>query len=119
MKRHEDLDKAMCHELEKLNKKYADGAEMSQQDVERADTLYHALKCAETYYAMMSHDEDDDDEEGHSYRGGRGYSYARYRSPRTGRFISRDDGWSGRYPGEYGYSGRYPMEYIDPMWDRR
>ena len=39
-----------------------------------------------------------------------GMSYARGRDMRTGRYISRDDG----------YSGHYPMEYIDPMyWDRR
>ena len=114
MKRYEDLDKAMCKELEKLDKKYrGDVAEMSQQDADRADTLFHALKCAETYYAMVGAGEDDEDEE-HSRK-----SYARYRSPRTGRYISRDGGWSGRYPGEYGYSGGYPMQYIDPYWDRR
>lgn len=118
MKRYEDLDKALCKELEKLDKKYrGDVPEMSQQDVERADLLFHAMKSAETYYAMV--ESEDDEEEGMSGRGGRGTSYARYRSPRTGRFVSRDDGWSGRYPGEYGYSGRYPMDHIDPYWDRR
>ena len=116
MKRYEDLDKALCKELEKLNKKYmGDVPEMSAQDVERADTLYHALKSAETFYAMV--DAEGEEDEGSSGRG-RGYSYARYRSPSTGRYVSRD-GWSGRYPGEYGYSGWHPMEYIDPHWDRR
>lgn len=112
MKRYDDLDKALCRELEKLNKKYGEGGEMSQQDLDRADTLYHAMKSAETYYAMVDADGGEDESgENRSYRGGRGYSYAPYRSPRTGRYISRDDGWSG---------GRYPMmEYIDPYWDRR
>ena len=119
MKRYENLEKAMCRELERLDKKYGgDVNEMTAQDVERADMLLHAMKSAETYYAMAEAGEeyDSDGGEGHS---GRGNSYARFRSPRTGRYMSREDGWSGRYPGGYGYSGRYPMEYIDPYWDRR
>lgn len=123
MKRLEDLHKAMCNELEKLDKKFRNEAnEMTVQDLERVDKLYHALKSAETYYAMVESESEEDDGmsgEGGSMRGGRGNSYARYRSPRTGRYVSRDGGWSGRYPGEYGYSGHYPMEYIDPYWDRR
>ena len=114
MKRFANLEKAMCRELERLDKKYGgDVNEMSAQDVDRADTLFHAMKSAETYYAMVEAEEDD--ETGEKTR----HSYARYRSPRTGRYVSREDGWSGRYPGEYGYSGRPPMEYIDPYWDRR
>ena len=109
MKRYEHLDKAMCRELEKLDKKYAADVEMTPQDLDRADSLYHAMKSAETYYAMVDAEGDEDDGDGRSYRGGRGYSYARTRSPRTGRYLSREDGWS----------GRYPMEYIDPYWDRR
>ena len=118
MKRFKNLDNALCRELERLDKKYGgELSDMTQQDLDRADALFHAMKSAETYYAMVESEEDEDEmSEGHS---GRGYSYARYRSPRTGRYISRDGGWSGRYPGEYGYSGRYPMEYIDPYWDRR
>lgn len=123
--RFENLEKAMCKELEKLDKKYTADVEMSEVDAERADKLYHALKSAETYHAMKDAEEweEEEGEEGYSgegrsmRRGGgrsyrRGASYARYRSPRTGRYISRgmDD---------YGYSGHYPMEYIDPMWDRR
>ena len=119
MKRYENLDNALCKELERLNKKYGgDVNEMSAQDVERVDLLYHALKSAETFYAMV--DAEDEESEGEGMSGRSRNSYARYRSPRTGRYVSRDDGWSGRYPGGYGYSGgRYPMEYIDPYWDRR
>lgn len=119
--RYEHLEKAMCKELEKLDKKYTADVEMSEQDAERARKLYHALKSAETYHAMKDAEEYEDEEgeegysgenrsmrRGRSYRGG---SYRRGRDMRTGRYISRDM--------EPGYSGHYPMEYIDPYWDRR
>lgn len=109
--RYEHLEKALCSELEKLDKKLTTGEEMTEQDLERADKLYHALKSAETYYAMR--DAGEDDWSGESTRSGRGYrsydgmSGARYRSPRTGRYVSRDMGY-----GEY-----YPMDY-GPYWGR-
>ena len=129
--RYEHLEKAMCKELEKLDKKYTADVEMTEQDAERARKLYHALKSAETYHAMKDADDWDEEEDekgyseargmrrgGRSYRGGsyrRGYddgmSAARGRDMNTGRCISR-----GMEPG---YSGHYPMEYIDPYWDRR
>ena len=44
-KHYENLEEAMCKELEMLDKKYgAESAEMTVQDVEKADKLYHALK---------------------------------------------------------------------------
>lgn len=102
-KRYENLERAFCAELERLDKKYAGDVEMSQQDAERARILFHALKSAETYYAML---------EANEYERG-GMSGARYRSPSTGRYVSRD------YP-EDGYSRHWnPMEYIDPYYDRR
>lgn len=110
--RYHNLEKAMCKELEKLDKKYTAEAELSEQDVERADKLYHALKSAATYHAMKDAEEEEEQDareyggSGRSYRGG--MSYTR-RDPRTGRYVSRD----------MGYSGHYPMEYIDPYWDRR
>jgi hypothetical protein len=104
MDRYENLDKALCKELERLDKKYAaDVGEMSEQDAHKADMLYHALKSAETYYAMK--DEYGDDGE-YSEAGGRMVyrgSYARDRARRAGR----------NYRGMY--SGRYPMEY-DPYY---
>ena len=118
--RYEHLEKAMCKELEKLDKKYTADTEMTEQDAERADKLYHALKSAATYHAMKDAEEWDEEEgeEGYSgnsrMRGGRSYrggSYRRGRDMRTGRWVSRDM--------EPGYSGHYPMEYIDPYWDRR
>ena len=128
MKRYENLDKAMCKELEKLDKKYAnDVPEMSVQDVEKADVLYHALKSGATYYAMKESEEDWDEGdmesgEGRSYRGGysgrdgmgrggSGRSYARGRDA-MGRYTSRDMG--GYYGGE---SGHYP-EWMPPMYPR-
>lgn len=121
-KHYENLEEAMCKELEMLDKKYgADSAEMTVQDVEKADKLYHALKSAATYHAMKDAEEWDEDEEsgeGRSYRGGRSYgrsyggrSYARRRDS-MGRYTSRGMG-----PDDYGdvdYSGYmpyYPRRY--------
>ena len=113
---YENLEKAMCKELEKLDKKYTADVEMNPTDLERADMLYHAMKSAATYHAMKDAEElDDEGEEGYSEargmrRGGR--SYRRGRDMRTGRYMSRG-------MDEPGYSGHYPMEYIDPYLDRR
>lgn len=120
--RYENLEKTLCKELEKLDKKYGGDVEMSEADAHKADMLYHALKSAATYHAMKDAEEMEGDDmegeysgesrsyrrSGRSYRGG---SYRRGRDMRTGRYISRDM--------EPGYSGHYPMEYIDPYWDRR
>lgn len=110
MDRYKNLEKSLCRELERLDSKYNGDMEMNEEDVRRADLLYHALKSAETYHAMKDSEEEDE----RSYRGrsyaGNGNSYARGRDMRTGRYISRDMDYSG---------GRYPMEYIDPYWDRR
>ncbi|MBP5442280.1 MAG: hypothetical protein J6Y60_03485 [Treponema sp.] len=112
MERFENIDKRMKKELSKLDKKYEnDSSEMSSQDLELADCLFHALKSAETYYAMQ-----ESGEGGYSgeYGGsGRSYgnSYARGRDSRgryTSREMSRDGGYSGHYPMmPYGYSGEY------------
>lgn len=121
-KDYENLEEAMCRELEMLDKKYgADSAEMSVGDVEKADKLYHALKSAATYHAMKDAeewDEEDDEASGErrSYRNGRSYgryyggqSYRRGRDS-MGRYTSRDmDGYSGHFP--MMYPPRYPMGY--------
>ena len=102
MKRYERLEEALCRELDLLDKKYGtDSMEMSVQDVEKADKLYHALKSAETYHAMKDTDGwEDKDASGRSYRRGR---------DSMGRYASREmgPGYSG-YPGDAGWSGRYP-----------
>ena len=100
MKRYDNLEEAMCKELEQLDKKYAqDVGEMSVQDAEKADLLYHALKSAATYHAMKDADGWEEKEaSGRSYRRGR---------DSMGRYTSRD-----MYP-SYDYSGRYP-EWMPP-----
>lgn len=111
MKHYENLEKAMCRELEMLDKKYGGEAkEMNPQDVERADILYHALKSAETYHAMKDADDWDEEESGTRMRDGR--SYARRGRDAMGRYTSRDMG--GYYGGE---SGHYP-EWMPPMYPR-
>lgn len=96
MKRYENLEKAMCRELDKLDKKYAtDVPEMSVQDVERADILFHAMKSAETYYAMTDSDLDEEEMNSRSGRGGRSYRRGR---DSMGRYTSRDMEYSGHYP---------------------
>lgn len=113
MKHYENLEEAMCRELEMLDKKYGgETKEMSPQDVERADILYHALKSAATYHAMKDAEEWEEEESGargRSYaRNGDGRSYARRRDS-MGRFTSGryDDGYSGQWP----MYPRYPMSY--------
>ena len=112
MKHYEHLEEAMCDELEKLDKKYAsDVPEMSVQDVEKADILYHALKSAATYHAMKDAEDWDEDE---MSRGGRDYSGRRGmdRSGRRGRDAM------GRYTSrDMDYSGHYP-EWMPPMYPR-
>ena len=100
MKRYDNLEEAMCKELEQLDKKYAqDVGEMSVQDAEKADLLYHALKSAATYHAMKDADGWEEKEaSGRSYRRGR---------DSMGRYTSR-----AMYP-SYDYSGRYP-EWMPP-----
>lgn len=123
--RYHNLEKALCKELDKLEKKYAgDIAEMSSTDAEKANMLYHALKSAETYHAMKDASEEMGGYSG-EYRGGRSYdggnSYARGRSRTTGRYISRDggEGSEGGYSGHYPMYPDYPMSYARPEWDRR
>jgi len=108
MKHYENLEKALCRELEMLDKKYgSDGGEMSTADVEKADILYHALKSAETYHAMKDPEGwEDKDASGRSYRRGR---------DGMGRYTSRDMG--PEYSGNYGYSGHMP-EWVPPYYGR-
>lgn len=94
----ENIENAMCDELERIDQKYREGQEISSGDLQKADLIFHALKSAATYSAMK------EGGEGHSER-----SYARGRSMTTGRYMSR----------EGGRSGGYPREAIDPYWDRR
>ena len=103
MKRYENLEKKMCHELDKLDRKYsADGAELAAQDLEMIDLLYHSLKSAETYYAMVDPEGwEDKDVSGRSYRRGR---------DAMGRYASRDMEMDPEMSGRW-YPPMYPMSY--------
>lgn len=104
MKHYEHLEEAMCKELEKLDKKYSnETGEMTVQDAEKVDLLYHALKSAATYHAMK-------DAEGWEEKDASGRSYRRGRDS-MGRYVSRDMG----YPGYDGYSGHYP-DWMPPYY---
>lgn len=117
-KRFENLENAMCKELEKLDKKYSTTTEMAEADAKLADMLYHALKSAETYHAMADAREEEDEMSGEDGRSMRGSSYARMRNMRNGRYMSRGmGGYSGRY--DDGYSGYYPMDGMGPYWGGR
>lgn len=81
---------------------------MSVQDMKKIDVLYHALKSAETYYAMKDAEEweDDDSRSGRGYGRGGDRSYSRGRDS-MGRYTSRDMDYSGHYP-----------EWTPPMYSR-
>lgn len=96
MKRFENVDSALCREMEKLDRKYGSSdSELSQQDLETIRLLYSAMTKAQTYYAMKEADEWEEKEaSGRSYRRGR---------DAMGRYVSRD---MGIHDGDY--SGHYP-----------
>lgn len=105
MKRYENIDDALCREMDKLDKKYAGDTEMTRQDLETIRLLYSAMLKAQTIEAMDEEKEwDDEDMEGSGRRGndGRVYSGRSYRRGRDamGRYTSRDmmPGYSGHMP---------------------
>lgn len=83
---------AIHREMDELEKKYANGVQLESKDLQDIDRMAHTLKSLATYEAMTG-------ESGYG-----GDSYARGRSRTTGRYISRDGGYSGYEPD--GYSGR-------------
>ena len=127
---HEILEQKMCKELEMIQAKYTQNPnqEMSTQDLERVDKLYHALKSMATYSAMKeaeNYGEDNWNNEGikpgtSEYRG----------RAMNGRFVSREsansytEGYSNGYSeamnqmnGNGGNSNHYPMmPYPNRRW---
>lgn len=97
MEKFEELERAMCKELEAIEQKVK-GGEMSETDLKRVDMLAHAMKSLATYKAMK---EAEEYEAGMSGRRGRGMD---------GRYVSRDDGYSGHY------DGYYPPRYPERRW---
>ena len=92
------------------NLKAASGV-MSVSDIDIVDKLTHAYKCIKTSIAMIEAEEEEGGESRRSYEGGSrrsrrsyeggsqrsyegGNSGRRGRSPRTGRYVSRDSGYS-------------------------
>jgi hypothetical protein len=111
MKNHELLEQKLCKEIELIESKYMNNAgEMSVQDVEKLDKIYHTLKSMATYNAMK---EAEGYDEGMSGRRGRGAD---------GRYVSRDSGASYNEGYERGYSeamnhsGHYPMMHYPTRW---
>ena len=103
---HEILEQKMCKEIEMIEQKYAANmaAEMTIQDVERLDKLYHTLKSMATYNAMKDAEDYYDDG---GFSGARmTYSGKRGRGM-DGRYVSRDMG--------DGYAEGYSRGYSEAM----
>ena len=111
-----NLEKKMCHELEILEEKYRNGAEMSEGDLRKIDLLMHSLKSMAAYKAMRESEEVQSYNNGSSYMNNNGNSYMNNSYARgrgmDGRYISRDMGqdMSGHYP------VNYPMYPEDRRW---
>lgn len=88
----EAICETLTREMEKLDDKYANGAQLNDKDLEDIDKLAHAMKSIETYNAMKG------SSEASMYGGSYGGSYARGRSRTTGRYVSRDGGSYGYDP---------------------
>ena len=119
MQRFENIENKMTKELQKIDKKLEnEGTEMSAQDIEMADCLFHALASAEKYYMMSEGGGmgfSGNYGSGESYGMGSGNSYARGRDSRgryTSREMSREGGYSGRYP----MMPYYSVEYEGGRW---
>ncbi len=100
----EILEQKMCKELDMIQAKYAQNPnqEMSMQDLEKIDKLYHALKSMATYNAMK-------DAEEYGYNGeSRMEGNSGYRGrAMNGRFVSRD--------GANSYAEGYSNGYSEAM----
>ena len=125
---HEFFEAKMLHELELLKTKYMQNPnqELSMQDIEKLEKIYHELKCQATYCAMK---EAKTYEESDSYTNQNGNSEYRGRGM-NGRFVSREsansyaDGYSNGYSeamkqmsDNVNNSGHYPMTpYMPRRW---
>ena len=125
---HEILEQKMCKEVEMIEAKYAQNpsAEMSTQDLDRLNKLYHTLKSQATWTAMK--DAEDYMEEKDYGNNQNGMSGRRGRAA-NGRYISREsansyaDGYSQGYSEAMnqmnGNSGHYPVYSPDQHAPRR
>ena len=114
MEEFKNLKRVAMNELKKLDTAYAGKEEFTPTDCEKFDKLSHGLKCLLTTCAMLEAEE-------YSYEGGE-MSGSRGRNAATGRYMSRDMGYSG-YPGysgyEPGYSGHFPGGPMYPAFPER
>lgn len=110
MSKHENIEKALCKELEQLDQKVA-GGNMTMDDLHKIDVITHALKSLATYDAMS------EEWEG-GMSGYDGQSSRRGRSMTTGRYISRDPRQPDPMGGEFGYPfpDGYSGRYYPPRW---
>ena len=124
---HEFFEEKLLHELELIKSRYTNPTqELSAQDIEKMDKIYHALKGMKTYCAMACPEEyygesNTMNQNGNSEYRGRAMN---------GRFVSRDsansyaEGYSNGYSeamnqmnGNGGNSGHYPMmPYAPRRW---
>ena len=85
----DNITEAICKELEMLDEKYSKGTQLTDKDLQDIDKMAHTLKSLAGYEAMKGNSE-----YGGSYDSYEGGSYARGRSRTTGRYISRESGYS-------------------------
>lgn len=100
LKKCDILEQKMCHELEEISGRLLAGQDMTTQDLDRIDKLFHALKSMATYRAMKEAGEHESE----------GYSGYRNQSGMNRR--SYDKGYSQGYA-EGQMSGHYPTP---PFW---
>ena len=106
-KRYMILENKLCKELELLEEKYKNGAEMSEGDLRKIDLLSHAMKSLAAYTAMKGPEQEYEQ----SYPGN---SYAN--GPYMGNSYNPYDTYRGMRSREMGpnMSGHYP--YNEPRW---
>ena len=117
---HEILEQKMCKEVEMIEAKYAQNpsAEMSMQDLDRLNKLYHTLKSQATYTAMKEAEEYGEENEEYS-RNQNGSSGRRGRAA-NGRYVSRESANSYADGYSQGYTeAMNRMSYPDPHVPRR
>ena len=114
-RRYMNLESKLCRELELLEEKYRNGAEMSEGDLRKIDLLSHAMKCLATFVAMREADNANYMENYYPYDNS--MSNARGRDS-MGRFISRNTMSQDmmNHSMSPDMSGRYPYYQEERRW---
>lgn len=109
----EIVKKQLCKEVVRIAEKIEKTGDMSEQDLERLDKLYHAKKSLVTVLAM---EEAEEGQGGESYASGNqnGMSGRRGRSSVTGRYVSREGG-SSREESNASFAEGYSQGYSEAM----